>query len=400
MVDIVESFGGLDIGDYVNIDNFEGAILQSLGDVCEEAGGTHGEEKITDIMCDKHPQAHIREMEAVTQEDQRQGHDVMADKLLEILARLLHAQQKHDSLLRPVRGLEEVVELEGGVVGAVREGLVHGARIEVPQRRAAHHVQPTRPRDAKVDGRVHLLHEARLLGAGLDAAGPGQRAQELLHDEFAREGEHDDVEGHESDVPPALAILDGRVGRGGVAGQGVREEEKAMHGISGHRVDGVEREDDGEEDERDDPGVFEGVALGLPQNRARLVPFRRGLLAVSRLLCLWKRGLAPFSALLTFAAGRGISLSPTIRVHVYMATDTEHPIVPTLIDRGDGITSMVARAGALVSPALISPPRPLDRLRDGLPLPVVLGVLKRLPAVGVVDGERGGKASVAGIVPI
>ena len=61
---------------------------------------------------------------------------------------------------------------------------------------------------------------------------------------------------------------------------------------------------------------------------------------------------------------------------------------------------MVARAGALVSPALISPPRPLDLLRDRVPLSFVLGVLERLLGLGPVDGARRGKASVAGIVRI
>jgi hypothetical protein len=55
---------------------------------------------------------------------------------------------------------------------------------------------------------------------------------------------------------------------------------------------------------------------------------------------------------------------------------------------------MVARAGALVSPALISPPSPLDLLRDRVPSPaVVFAVLLLCEA-----GKRGGKASVAGMV--
>ncbi len=67
----------------------------------------------------------------------------------------------------------------------------------------------------------------------------------------------------------------------------------------------------------------------------------------------------------------------------------------TLIVPGDGgLTSRVANAGTLVSPALISPPSPLDRLRTrglsmlfGAPRGVNLSVV-----------ERSGKASVAGIV--
>jgi hypothetical protein len=63
---------------------------------------------------------------------------------------------------------------------------------------------------------------------------------------------------------------------------------------------------------------------------------------------------------------------------------------------------MVARAGALVSPALISPPSPLDLLRDRVPSPAVVFavLLLRLEcaALGLWEGgERGGKASVAGM---
>ena len=70
-------------------------------------------------------------------------------------------------------------------------------------------------------------------------------------------------------------------------------------------------------------------------------------------------------------------------------------MLQTLIVPGDGgLTSNVANAGALVSPALISPPSPLDLLRIRV-LSMLLG-----PASGanlsVVD--RSGKASVAGIL--
>jgi hypothetical protein len=71
----------------------------------------------------------------------------------------------------------------------------------------------------------------------------------------------------------------------------------------------------------------------------------------------------------------------------------------TLIDRGDcGITSNVAKAGALVSPALISPPSPLDFLRDHvvLTLSLVLGLEIRSTLSWVVMSC--GKASVVGMV--
>jgi len=64
---------------------------------------------------------------------------------------------------------------------------------------------------------------------------------------------------------------------------------------------------------------------------------------------------------------------------------------------GDGgLMSSVANAGELVSPALISPPSPLERLRTrGMSL--LFGPPSGVNLSGV---ERGGKASVAGIVNV
>ena len=69
----------------------------------------------------------------------------------------------------------------------------------------------------------------------------------------------------------------------------------------------------------------------------------------------------------------------------------------TLIVPGDGgLTSSVANAGELVSPALISPPSPLDLLRiRGLSL--LLGAA-RGPSISELVVERRGNASVAVIV--
>lgn len=77
---------------------------------------------------------------------------------------------------------------------------------------------------------------------------------------------------------------------------------------------------------------------------------------------------------------------------------------PTLIEPADGgLKSTVAKAGAPVSPALISPPRPLDRLRmRGLPLlfgperGVSLSFVfaDLVGVVGAIDVASRGKASV------
>ena len=71
----------------------------------------------------------------------------------------------------------------------------------------------------------------------------------------------------------------------------------------------------------------------------------------------------------------------------------------TLIVPGDGgLMSSVAKAGELVSPALISPPSPLDRLRiRGLSL--LLGPPRGVNlSVGEVAVVSSGNASVPGIV--
>lgn len=69
----------------------------------------------------------------------------------------------------------------------------------------------------------------------------------------------------------------------------------------------------------------------------------------------------------------------------------------TLIEPGDsGLTSSVANAGELVSPALISPPSPLDRLRVRV-LSLLLGPV-RGPSLSVLVVESRGNASVAVMV--
>ncbi|KAH6605132.1 hypothetical protein Trco_006839 [Trichoderma cornu-damae] len=191
-------------------------------------------------------------MEAVAQANQGQADDVVAHELLVILARLLHSQDEDDGLLGPVGSLEEVVELDNAFVGAVREPLVHAARVEVPDRRAAHDVHASRPQDAKVKGGIHLFHEAGLLPLA-EAGFAGKRAQHLLHDELAGERQDDGVEGDKGNVPLALAILDGleRI----VLGNRVRQEEKVVQRISFRWVDGVA----GQEDEKQAGGQNKGV---------------------------------------------------------------------------------------------------------------------------------------------
>ena len=114
-------------------------------------------------MGDVHGDTHVREMEPVAQPDERQGDDVMQHQLLEVLPRLLQLQHQDQALLRPVRGLQEIVCLEHRLVRSVRESFVHARGVEIPHRRAAHHVQAKRPEDGEVDRGVELLHEPRQL---------------------------------------------------------------------------------------------------------------------------------------------------------------------------------------------------------------------------------------------
>lgn len=95
-------------------------------------------------MCNVDCDPHVREMEAITRGDERQGDDMVGHQFFKVLPRLLQLQQQHDRLLRPVAGLQQIVCLEEAVVALVREAFVHAVRAKVPHRRPAHHVHPVR----------------------------------------------------------------------------------------------------------------------------------------------------------------------------------------------------------------------------------------------------------------
>jgi len=194
---------------------------------------THCKEEIADVMRDVHSDAHVSEVEAVAQSNKRERDDVVQHQLLEILTRLLKLQHQDNSLLRPVRSLQQVVSFEASLVSSVREALVHASGVEVPHRRARHDPQTERTEDGKVHCGVCLLHEASLFPTALDSGADGQGSDQTLHAELAGEGEDDGVEGDESKVLAALAILcrvadvrwegvcalmEGRVGVGEVQG--------------------------------------------------------------------------------------------------------------------------------------------------------------------------------------
>lgn len=107
--------------------------------------GSYSQEKVTDIVRDVHCQSHIREVESVTQSNEEEGNDMVSNQLLVILPRLLHSQAQNKCLLSPICRLEQVVELEVGLVRLVWEPLIHPSRIEVPNWRPTHHIEPAWP---------------------------------------------------------------------------------------------------------------------------------------------------------------------------------------------------------------------------------------------------------------
>lgn len=233
--------------------------------------GAYREEEVGDVVRDVDREAHVREVEAVAEPDERDCYDVVSHQLLEIFPRLLELQHQHHRLLRPVRRLQQVISLEEPLVRPMWEVLKHGRGVEIPHRAAVHHVQAIRSEHHKVHRRVRLLHEARLLRLALDAAPYGPRSDYALHKKLAREGEDDHVECDEGEVAATFAILCGlRPGRRTIvllrservgARKRVGEEDHTMDRIRGGRVERVEAEDDECRDEGSRPGVTERERL-------------------------------------------------------------------------------------------------------------------------------------------
>jgi len=162
---------------------------------------------------DIHRDTHVSEMKAITAPNQRQRNDMMQHQLLKVLARLLEHEDQHQSLLRPVARLEEVVRLEDRLVTPVGKTLEHARGAKVPHGAPTHDINPQRPEDAKIDGRVELLHEPRLLGPTLDPQPHRDRPDHALHQELAREREDDRVEEDKCKIAAAFAVLDRGIGR-------------------------------------------------------------------------------------------------------------------------------------------------------------------------------------------
>lgn len=213
-------------------------------------------------------------MEAVAQRNQSQSDNVVANQLLEVLTGLLQLQQKHNGLLRPVTRLQQVIRLEDTLVLAVGESLEHGSRVEVPNIRPAHNVQSKRSEDTKVDRGVDLLHEAGSLTLTPDSAPNSQRANQLLHDELAREREDDGVKGHEGDILLAFAVHDRSTG--GLGGLRIGEEDCTVHRVGGSRVDRVQRQQEEHDDQREQPCIPEaGIGESMKEGAIATLLRRR-----------------------------------------------------------------------------------------------------------------------------
>lgn len=133
-------------------DDGGGDVVEGFGRLCRPPGQlfqyhldlgeqrAYREEEIADIMGDVDSQAHVGEVEAIAQPDQRDGDDVMCHKLFEVLSRLLQLEHEHNGLLGPVAGLQQVVGLEHGLVAPVGEILKHANGIKIPDRRPVHDI--------------------------------------------------------------------------------------------------------------------------------------------------------------------------------------------------------------------------------------------------------------------
>jgi hypothetical protein len=268
---------------------------------------------------------------------------MMRNQLLEIFPRCLQHQQQHNHLLGPVRRLQQIIRLEDGLMRPVRKALIHARRIEIPDGRPAHDPQAKGTEYGEVQRRVKLLHETGLLGLGPDAVADGNRPDDALHDEFTREAQDDDVEADKGEVACALAILRGRI-RGCIAWERVREEETGGDRIRRVRVDEIEGDDSGEQDERQHPGVSNTCALEAGEGASDGAAF------------------GPAGA---FAGG---ALSERSVGECGREENEDKHTYFSIVGVAGGVDRAVAKPGTSLSPGS-SPPSPLDfRRRVVIPL--------------------------------
>ena len=247
-VKVIEGLGGLQ------------GLRSVYLDLLLDGEGAYRQEEIADIVRDVDCNAHVCEVEAVTQRNKCKRDNMMANELFEVLPRLLQLQHEDEGLLGPVTRLQQIVGFEDRFMRSVWESLKHSRRIKVPKGTPRHHVQAEGPKDGKVHGSVHLLHKSALLVSASNAIPEGKWSDEALHEELAREAEDDGVEGDEGDVVWTLAIHGAAImlaqglwwvkGVSVVWGEFIGKEDGFIDGVGFCRVDGIGREDDEDENER------------------------------------------------------------------------------------------------------------------------------------------------------
>lgn len=187
------------------------------------------EEEVRDVVRDVDRETDVCEMEAVGESNEGERDEMVHDEFFIVLAGLLEPEEEDYHLLSPESGLEEIVELELGLVRLVGVFLVEGARVEVPDGRLVHDIETKGAHEGDVEGRVGLLEETADLALLLEAADVGKWAEDLFHDEFAGEGEDDGEEGDEEHILETFAVdsLGGVV----LAWLGVGELNEGLDGV-------------------------------------------------------------------------------------------------------------------------------------------------------------------------
>ena len=99
---------------------------------------TYSKEEIRDIVGDIHRKSHVREVEAVRRPNQGNRNNVVSHKLLKVLPGLLHSKHKHDSLLRPICSLKQIIELKIRIQRFMRIILKHARHVKIPHWCMAH----------------------------------------------------------------------------------------------------------------------------------------------------------------------------------------------------------------------------------------------------------------------
>ena len=191
-VEVVECLGGLQ------------EYRQHWSKICE--GGPYRKEEVRNVVGNIDRNTDIGEVESITQSDKGHGDNVMTNKLLEILPWLLQLQHQHDRLLSPIACLKEVVGLEQSLMFTMRETHKHGRRVEIPDIRSTHDIQPERTKDPKVDRRVDLFHKPRGLSPATNSTVDSPRPNKTLHNEFSGERQHNSVESHKRNILLAFSI--------------------------------------------------------------------------------------------------------------------------------------------------------------------------------------------------